>query len=530
MKVKVGQHIYGRNKEKGFSTLGYSPDVTLEDLKFIERNCIYELPTALYHDEGTEKPAKYTFYKLNEEKVVVGKGVYIGKDEFGRVGNYIFHNLIFQTRDIVSCEINPVSLIAYLNKINIFIKDAPAIERIDCLELDFEKGMTAAVSPESKAIYNNAELHTSFLYRCLKLNSIEAPIIIEYNVEGELLDFLHRLFSITPNGIWKDLSFNTLWYKDHKFLIRCIKQGFPFPTIDYSIKVDLTRDSYNSKIDISDKAIYEYAKLSAQKALNNESSLSTLYSLQEFAEAADWVRFIEMFKNAPQDIKTIIYNLHKDRIIIEVSQGNAKLFSIIEKAEHNKVFKSKGLINHILKSHDEILAKDFINWFYGLLSIEDKREIYSVFLSNLWLLNLLLDKIRGDKMGISRSAEMIQELIEEIGKMTAEKEGHNEVTEEKLLEGLYEFLDNKPNIDVSRTLKIIKKLPATKNLKILLLRALIRYEIGDNSEFISLIKEEDYKPLIQDLTKGGLKAIDWEKHKRTFQEKEPKSSMFGWLK
>ena len=96
MKVKVGQHIYGRAKEKGFSTLGYSPDVTSEDLKSIERNSNYELPTSLYYDEGAEKPVKYTFYKLSEEKIVVGKGVYIGKDEFGRVGNYLFHNLIFQ--------------------------------------------------------------------------------------------------------------------------------------------------------------------------------------------------------------------------------------------------------------------------------------------------------------------------------------------------------------------------------------------------------------------------------------------------
>ena len=276
------------------------------------------------------------------------------------------------------------------------------------------------------------------------------------------------------------------------------------------------------------QAAAEVGKLAAQKALNNESSLSILYSLQEFAETVDWVRFVEMFKDAPQDIKTIIYNLHKERIITEVSQGNAKLFRILENAEHNKVFKSKGLINHIIENHDEILAKDFVGWFYDLPSMEDKRDLYFVFLSNPWLLNLLLDNIRGDKIRISRSAEMIQELIEDIGKMAAEKEGYNEATEERLLEGLYEFLDNKPNIDTSRALKIIKKLPATKNPKILLLRVLIRYEIGDNSEFISLIKEEDYKQLIQDLTKGGLKAIDWEKHKKAFQEIKPKS-FFRWI-
>jgi len=424
----------------------------------------------------------------------------------------------------------PIGLIRYLEEKGIF-QDKPFQEgQILPLEVEIDNNRMKEI-PSVSLLESKIDLLSTLLYACFNHIEITAPIWI-YGTENETFDFLDKLFFILSKRVWSNLSFNTFWYEDPKlpglfFCCNSLKSS-EIRLPNYSLKIDLMQGSYDSKIDISDKAIYEYAKLAAQKALNNESSLSILYSLQEFAETVDWVRFVEMFKDAPQDIKTIIYNLHKERIITEVSQGNAKLFRILENAEHNKVFKSKGLINHIIENHDEILAKDFVGWFYDLPSMEDKRDLYFVFLSNPWLLNLLLDNIRGDKIRISRSAEMIQELIEDIGKMAAEKEGYNEATEERLLEGLYEFLDNKPNIDTSRALKIIKKLPATKNPKILLLRVLIRYEIGDNSEFISLIKEEDYKQLIQDLTKGGLKAIDWEKHKKAFQEIKPKS-FFRWI-
>jgi hypothetical protein len=524
MKLKVGQHIYGRNKERGFSTLGYSLDVTRENVNLIERNCNYELPTSMYYDDGIEKPAKYTFYKLDEERVVIGKGVYIGKDEFGRVGNYIFHNLIFQTKDLTRLEINPVSLIRCLEKMKIFTLEPPLDEKPEFLELSLEKDDITFPFNSQMLPQSIMDRLPDLIYLCLD-PKIKDPIIIEYNKESEIFNFLHQLFFITPKRMWKEFSFNTLWYKDYAFLIHGIKKGFPLPS-NHSAKIDLEEDLYELKTPIQNKARYEYAKLVAKKALNDKQGLSDLYLLQELAETAAWNRFIELYGDAPPDIKNVIYENNREAISTEVSQGNIGLFKAlkrdISKEDLNRVFKSKKMIDRLLENRDEIIARDFVEWFYDMLITEDKRNIYPVFLSNVWLFDLLLNKIRQE---MSKNIEIVQNLLQGIYMQYAEQKRYNEVIEEKVLEIFCELLENSPDIDTTGTLKVVKKLPPSNNPKVLLLRALIRYRLEDSSELISLIKEKEYQPLLFELLNNGMNATDWERHKKVFQQNEPKPSI-----
>ena len=108
MMLKVDQHIYGKTKGRDFSTLAVSAAMTKEDLKVLEKYSLYQLPHSLLYDEKTIKPKKYIYYKLNNESVVLGRGIDVGRDEFGRVGNFLFHNFIFKIKEFEILGLTPI--------------------------------------------------------------------------------------------------------------------------------------------------------------------------------------------------------------------------------------------------------------------------------------------------------------------------------------------------------------------------------------------------------------------------------------
>lgn len=536
MRLKVDQHIYGKTKDKDFSTLAISVAIPKEDLKILEKHSLYQLPSSLLYDTEAKKPKKYVYYKLNNESVVLGRGIDVGRDEFGRVGNFLFHNLIFKIKDLEKSGLTPIGLIRYLEEKGIF-HDKPFQEgQILPLDVEIDNSIGKEI-PSVSLLEGKIDLLSTLLYACFNQIEITAPIWI-YGTENETFDFLDKLFSILPKRLWSNISFNTFWSEDHKlpglfFCCNSLKSS-EIRLPNYSLKIDLAGGSYDSKINIQDKIKYEYARFIAQKVLENKEDISILYSLEESVITHDWKRFIGLYKDSSQDIKMAIYKHDRDSIMAEVSKGNISLLNVIRedisKEDQNRIFKTKELIHCFIKDRDENLTKDFVGWFYDFLAIEDKKDFYPVFLRNSWLLGLLLGKIKEEKMRTDKNIKILQGLIEGIYKGDPEHQRYDEKLEEMLLEVFCKLFESGADMNMGDILKVIKKLPPSKNTKVLLLRALIKYRLGDGSELISFVKEEKYQQLIYELLNNGVKTIDWEEYKRAFQEKERKHSIFSWRK
>jgi predicted house-cleaning noncanonical NTP pyrophosphatase (MazG superfamily) len=528
MLLTLDQHIYGKTKDKDFSTLAISREISKENLKILEKYSIYKLPNSLLYDAKAIKPKKYVYYKLNDESMVLGSGVDVGKDEFGRVGNFLFHNLIFKIKELEKLRLTPISLIRYFEENSIFQREPFHEGQIPSIDLEIAATHQKEV-PTPNMLENETGLLPLLLYACFYHTDITAPIYITGD-EDRIFDFLDKLFSILPKRLWPNLSVNTFWYEDYtlpglSFYCNSIKSDEIRPP-NYSLKIDFEAGTYESKIDIQDRMKYEYAKLAAKKALNDKQGLSDLYLLQELAETPNWNGFIEHYGGAPQNIRNVIYGNNRENISTEISQGNIGLFNVLKRdismEDLNRVFKSKKMIDRLLENRDEIIARDFVEWFYDMPITEDKRNIYPVFLSNVWLFDLLLNKIRQEK---SKNIEVVQNLLHGIYMQYAEQKRYNQVMEEKVLEICCELLENNPDIDTAGMLKVVKKLPPSNDPEVLLLRALIRYRLEDSSELVSLIKEKGYQPLLCELINKGMKTIDWERHKKAFRQNEPKPSI-----
>lgn len=528
--VTIGQHIYGRSQDKGFSTLSCPPGITAEELRHIETKSNYELPASLYHDEAAEKPAKYIYYRLNDDKVVVGRGTYIGKDEHGRAGNYIFHNIILAATDMVSYKISPVRLIEHFVQTNTFITDAIKKEIRSEIGLDLQRDWSGTEDTGfAKLMRDYESFYAEYLYLSFQSKSIDAPIIVLYSEEGQLFDFLQCLFFALPRRIWNRQSFNSLWYQDSVFLIRGIKKGFPLPSTDYVLKIDLGAGTYESKIESRDAILYEFAKFAAQKALNNESGLQELYSIQDLAEEADWGRFIELYRKSKEDIQRTILSLYRVKIINEILHGNIALYDLaksnMSSNEREQLFQTKDIVNRLIKNGGEADMKDIVDWFY--MQPENKGDYYSKFLHNPALFDLLLGKMKDSRFNKDKNVGILRGFLNELLKIYKEREIIDVAAEYKLMMKLSEVLNDSEINNVSDIIKLLKKLPPTNDIRDSLQRVLLIYKLGDRSALFSAIKEEKYQVLIYELLNEAIKKANWERYRKLIQNKEQKSSFFG---
>lgn len=530
--LKLDQHIYGITKEKGLSTLSVSIEMSEEDLKVLEKHSLYHLPNVLLYDNEAIKPKKYIYYKLNDESMVLGRGVDIGRDEFGRVGNFLFHNLILKLKEVEKVGVTPIGLIKYFEKKgtfqDIFCEGQNVDDDLKVLDNDTHKEVPAMSLFEGKS-----DLVSLLLYTCFNHEKISSPICICGN-EDKIFDFLDILFSILPKKMWSNLSFNTFWYEDSKLpgLFFCCTnvRSNEIRLPNYSLKIDLEEGLYESKIDIQDKMKYEYAKCAAQKALSDKQGLSILYLLEELVIAHDWRKFIDLYKGSPQDIKWVIYSHNKENILTEILQGNIELLVVLREdlstEERDRVFKSKILIERFIKQHDEIISKDFIEWFYNLTTQESK-DFCRVILNNPTLLNFILKTIKNEKERLTFNITTVQGLIEEMYKNYLETENYDQTTEEKLLEVFCEFLEYNAITDI---FKNVKRLPPSENPKILLLRALIMYRFGNSSKIISILKNKRSQQLTRNLLYEGMKTIDWKEHAKVLINDKNRSRVLFWRK
>ncbi|MEW6620454.1 MAG: hypothetical protein AB1422_14155, partial [bacterium] len=145
--MKLEQHIY-TSSVKGFTTLTATQGITKDERIKLENHSLYVLPGQLLYKEGMPTPTKYIFYPLGEKRFVLGRAIYLGKDNLGRPGNYLFHNLIIAKDELEEPSFNPAKLIKMIEENGLF-RTSPPEKPLDVINflLDEEKGLEFKTPP-----------------------------------------------------------------------------------------------------------------------------------------------------------------------------------------------------------------------------------------------------------------------------------------------------------------------------------------------------------------------------------------------
>lgn len=114
--IKVLQHIFSSverglfaDQGRGFQTVAASNELTREELRMLEENSYYTLNTEKI-DTGNF-PVKETFFALPNDRLAVGRTIYLGVDALGRDGNYLTHNLIFDRNEFLASGANTFAIL-----------------------------------------------------------------------------------------------------------------------------------------------------------------------------------------------------------------------------------------------------------------------------------------------------------------------------------------------------------------------------------------------------------------------------------
>src|SRR5664280_1606733 len=133
--ISLDQQVYARAK-RGIVTVARSAGVMPDELAVLERFSQYLLPNSLMYEEDYSAPVKYVFYPMETDRFVVGRGIYLGRDELGRPGNYLYHNLLIDRTDLATLDTNPARLTKALIAKGIFLDAAPDSDVLETAQLD----------------------------------------------------------------------------------------------------------------------------------------------------------------------------------------------------------------------------------------------------------------------------------------------------------------------------------------------------------------------------------------------------------
>jgi hypothetical protein len=506
----IHQHIFGKTRIKDFTTLAVSLNLPPDELRILEQRSRYQLPGSIYRTIGMEKPKKYVYYSLSDKLVVVGRGVDIGLDESGRSGNFVFHNFIIPIQSIETCNMNPIHMIQYIEKEGFFISREFDHENIEPREMVFSADSKTPIKIDR--FKDRTKMISHMLYLCF--NPQENKPICLLGSEDKLLPFMEDVFNILPLRLWNKLSFNTCWSQDMDYLFCgfCIKEEQRFPA--YSIKIELDKGEYDSKLTVFDDAKTKYSEAVTDLILKDEAGYPLLYSFYSLESAIisnSWDKFANEFRVAKENISELIFQLYLKEIINGVV-NNAEVYVAIKNKLSDdgraNIFKSKEFIGSMMKCGNGDIMGEYVNWYYSQSNAFVDQA--SIFVSYGKLFDLLIDKMNNNKRDMSKNMGIVLQIYRAIFK---QKEA-NESLEEKLLEtmsSLFVFAGNDNDSDLA---KLIKRLPETTNQRLALLRILIRYKVGDKGGLASLVKDEKYINLISYVLDDAVKMPNWERYRR----------------
>ena len=388
--VVLEQQVFTRGKQ-GFATVAASEGISDEDKLSLERHSLYFVPDPILYKEGTPKPVKFVYYPLGSGKFVIGRAVYAGRDDVGRPGNYLFHNLVVPLDGFAQVGFNPARLTKELTSRGIFLDKAPDTERLDPVELDVTG---AQVAPKGISVGDKKAILT-LLYTCLNADLTRQPLLMSGS-EEQVLDFLLWLFDVLPYNLRETISYDSQGYgmPPGYCIIGLPDQDDYRQSIKSSLALQLSDMDMTPGFEVSETP-GELSFIVDLAASNRLDELNTLYFLQDCLQKGDYQSFKRGYDGASTSIKRFLFAFRKTEILDYVAASRDTDFlqlisdSLIIEDLHvigSDVALLKVLAESGSKKTLELLADH-------LLAQAPSEDLYSLLFTSYELWQIFLNKL-----------------------------------------------------------------------------------------------------------------------------------------
>ncbi len=483
--MRLEQHIY-TSGEKEFITIASTQGINREDQLKLENNSLYILPGSLLYKNEHEKPNKYIYYPLNEERFVVGKAIYIGEDKMGRPGNYLFHNYVISKSDFKVFYLNPASLIKLIEDSGAFKNSIPgeSLKNYEILESDIKK--YSDTMPVMKK-----DLILVLLYYCFSCVLQNSPLLLS-GTDKEYLDFLEWLYRILPIDLREKISFDTYYYGTSLGIkIIGIPDSSEFQqSVSYSLKLNLSTQQYSSNYSAKETIpLVEF--ITEMVVVGKSDEINTMHVLENDIKNGDYAGFKDLFDNLSLGIREMIYSENRKTILNYII--NKRDMEVLYKTKDhltvedlNILSQDTQVIQKLIEIDDRIILELIMRWFYAAT---DRKSFYTLIIRFDCLLELFLKKIESDN-----DINMLLEVLQVI------PQHYSDQIETKLLDKLFNMLqDIKGKKEISKKIALsLDNLPESLSDATKLKRIYLKYELIDDPLLLNEMLESDISVLTED--------------------------------
>lgn len=290
--MKAKQFLYtswknGSSPSKGFMIYSMSNGISREDAAFIQNTLKYAPPSNLPYSPTQEEidkmfPRGFAAFRLPSQKYCIGQSYYIGKDYSGRLGNYIIHAFVFETRpDFLALDL----LESDIFKKNLTEEEAEAETNPPALpEIDVFPGAQKISEKDLKDFFVPGKLEILKKFVAAVLRGIQTGKTVYFTDTFPDIDYwFSALRYCLPEAVIRELSFSTFSLTPNaSFNVMSLKPGGQFNyrnllasgEIAFSIKENVTYDKADAS-GFVDLVVSEFA-LSPSSAANAAMSINEL--------------------------------------------------------------------------------------------------------------------------------------------------------------------------------------------------------------------------------------------------------------
>jgi len=501
--MRLEQHFYTSGKTE-FTTVAVTKGISREERIKLENHSIYFLPVSLHYQENIITPVKYICYPLNEERFVVGKAVYIGKDSLGRTGNYLFHNIIVSKEDLMtSCRFNPVKLITWLEEKQVFKTEVPR-HSVKVLELDLPQ--TSPVVSSHKLVTLQRDLLLQVLYVCIHHEFVHQPLLL-IGTEKESLEFLEYLYIILPYHIREELCVDTYAYGVSLGfqIIGSIEDEEFWQGLTSSLTLHLANLQHTSYLDMPEPSKH-LAFITDMAAAERIEELNDVYSLEYCLRQDNYTRFKQEYREISSDLQDVIWDFHEGTILKHiVAELDTELMLMIQGKlsveDVTILYAAPEMIDQLIETGDRENMELVANWmctegdntlFYPFLF--KSSPLWEVLLERVWShpqeTSFLLDPLRAFQGYYTTEFEKIL-----LGEMLTFLPYIKE--EKKLAKEFFKAFEALPQTDTTSEQPLMDTTSKVASISLVLLRTFIKYELSKDSDLLEQLVDSDLSALTE---------------------------------
>lgn len=397
--MKLEQHFYTSGKTE-FTTVAATEGISREERIKLENHSIYFLPVSLHYQENITTPVKYIWYPLNEERFVVGKAIYKGKDSLGRTGNYLFHNIIVSKQDLMtSSRFNPVKLIIWLEEQQVFKTEVP-VHSVRGLELDVPQTSPFAISPKNAngdvCGTPQRDLLLQILYICVFHEFVHQPLLL-IGTEKECLEFLEWLYIILPYHIREEICVDTYAYGvslGFQIIGSLEEQEFR-QGLTSSLTLHLANLQHTSYLDMPEISRH-LAFITDMAASQRMKALNDVYSLEYCLKQDNYTRFKQEYRVLSPELQDVIWGFHEGTLLKHiVAELDTELLLMVQDKlsveDITILYAAPEMINQLVETGNSKNLELIAHW---MCTEGDNTRFYPFLFKSPSLWEVFLERIR----------------------------------------------------------------------------------------------------------------------------------------